>query len=194
MSPRALSLHLLPILLLLLLELPEVGLDGAGCFLHFNGAERRNWRGARPVAGVGVWAGQKTGDSRRGRGNSRAGKVCSNDWFSNTRCTLKPPFKLAFFLFLLFWSISGFDFTLDVAQTLSEKSSAVTWVSILTLSVHPYAVPPEAIKLQREHNSPASNKPTDATTGMWIIQLQFYLKSIACLWRHRSHTDDQTSL
>lgn len=49
-----LSLHLLPILLLLLLELPEVGLDGAGCFLHFNGAERRNGRGARPVAGVGV--------------------------------------------------------------------------------------------------------------------------------------------
>lgn len=120
MSPRALSLHLLPILLLLLLELPEVGLDGAGCFLHFNGAERRNWRGARPVAGVGVWAGQKTGDSRRGRGNSHAGKVCSNDWFSNTRCTLKPPFKLAFFLFLLFWSISGFDFTLDVSNPVRE--------------------------------------------------------------------------
>lgn len=51
--PCGLPLHLLSILLLLLLELPEVGLDGAGSLLHFNGAERRNGRGTCPVAGVG---------------------------------------------------------------------------------------------------------------------------------------------
>lgn len=94
--PCGLSLHLLSVLLLLLLELPEVGLDGAGGLLHLNGAERRNGRGACPVAGVGFWAGQETGDSQRG--NSRGGNVCSNDWGSNTNQTLKPPVKSAFFL------------------------------------------------------------------------------------------------
>lgn len=42
----------------------------------------------------------------------------------------------------LFWSISELDSTLDVIQTISETSSAVTWMRILTLSVHSYAVPP----------------------------------------------------
>lgn len=53
-SPRGLFLRLLPVLMFLLLELPEVRLDGAGRFLHSSGAERRNRRGARTVAGVGV--------------------------------------------------------------------------------------------------------------------------------------------
>lgn len=192
--PRSLSLHLLPVLLLLLLELSEVGLNGAGCFLHFNGAERRNRRGACPVAGVGVWAGQETGDSQRGWGNSRAGKGCSNNWGSNTCCTLKLPFKSTFFLSPLFWSISGFDFMLDMVKNLSEESSAVTWMSILTFSVHPYAVPPEAIKLQREPTAQREINPLTPQLVCESSQLQFYLKSIACLWRHRSHTDNQTSL
>lgn len=48
-----LYVHLIAILLFLLLELPEVGLDGGGSLLRFHGAERRNGRdSAGPVAGV----------------------------------------------------------------------------------------------------------------------------------------------
>lgn len=72
--------RLLPILLFLLLELPEMGLDGAGSLLNFNRAEWRidGWD-APPVAGIGVWARQDTGYSHRGRGNSQGDIVCGND-------------------------------------------------------------------------------------------------------------------
>lgn len=88
----SLFVHLLAVLVFLLLELPEVGLDGGGSLLDFNGAERRNGghghgHGARPIAGIGVWARQDTGYSQRGRGNSHGDIVCSNDSSSSTRCT-----------------------------------------------------------------------------------------------------------
>lgn len=47
-----------------------------------------------------------------------------------------------FCCYCLFWSISKLDSTLNVIQTILETSSAVTGMSILTLSVHSYAVPP----------------------------------------------------
>lgn len=50
-----LYVHLIAILLFLLLELPEVGLDGAGGLLDFHRAERRNggqWDSAVPIAGI----------------------------------------------------------------------------------------------------------------------------------------------
>lgn len=84
LSP-SLHFHLLAILLLLLLELPEVALDGGGGLLHFNRAEWRNRRNcahaaAGPVAAVGVWAWQGTGHSQRGRSKGHGDIFCSNDW------------------------------------------------------------------------------------------------------------------
>lgn len=73
--------RLLAVLLFLLLELPEMGLDGGGGLLDLNGAERGSGvRGACPIAGIGVWARQDTGYSQRGWGNSHVDIVCSNDW------------------------------------------------------------------------------------------------------------------
>lgn len=52
------SLGLIAVLLFLLLELSEMGLNGGGRLLHFDGAQRRGgwhvWHGADPVADVGV--------------------------------------------------------------------------------------------------------------------------------------------
>lgn len=84
LSP-SLLFHLLAVLLFLLLELPEVALDGGGGLLHFNGAEGRNRRNcahaaAGPIAAVGVWAWQGTGHSQRGRSKGHGDIVCSNDW------------------------------------------------------------------------------------------------------------------
>lgn len=79
LSP-SLFVHLLAVLVFLLLELPVMGLDGGGGLVSFNGAERRNRRGASPIAGIGVWARQDTWYSQRGSGNSHGDIVCSNDW------------------------------------------------------------------------------------------------------------------
>lgn len=49
------SVHLLAVLVFLLLEFPEMVLDGRGGLLNFNRAERRNSRHcACPVTGIGV--------------------------------------------------------------------------------------------------------------------------------------------
>lgn len=155
----SLSVHLIAVLLLLLLELPEMGLDGGGGLLNFDGAEWRNsGHGARPIAGIGVWARQDTGYSQRGRGNSHGDIVCSNDWVQTHGAHISLDSHE-----LVFWStFSGFDLTLDLNQTFlvtlrqqlrAEKEPAFKLITILTPFIHPYAVPPEPIKLQIEHNS-----------------------------------------
>lgn len=81
-STRLIRALLIAILLLLLLELSEMGLNGSGGLLDLNRAQRRSGWHVRhstgPVADVGVWAGQDTGYSQRGRGNSHGGIVCSS--------------------------------------------------------------------------------------------------------------------
>lgn len=81
-TPPSLFVHLLAVLVFLLLELPKMGLDGCSSLLNFYWAERRNQSSSSstcPVAKIGVWAQQDTGDSQRGRSNSHGDKVCSND-------------------------------------------------------------------------------------------------------------------
>lgn len=171
--PLGLFLYLFPILLLLLLELPEVGLDGAGCFLHFNGAERRNGRGAHPVAGAGVWAGQEAGDSQRSRGNSRTGKVCSNDWGSDTRCALKTSFKVSFF--------SCPRVLINVSVWFYTRCDSNPYKGIIRGDVgeHTYAFytplccsswgHQTAKRTQQPGMKSKKTKTPDTTTGMWII-------------------------
>lgn len=92
------AVHLLAVLVFLLLELPEMGLDGGGSLVSLNRAERgHSGQSACPIAGIGVWTRQDTGDSQRGRGNSHVGILCSNDWVQKHNLLLEVNWRRLFF-------------------------------------------------------------------------------------------------
>lgn len=114
---------------------------------------------------------------------------------SNTRSTLKPPFKLAL----------SFSPCSDQFQALILRSTRLRPSQRNHLRRHEWAylrflytpmlflLRPsnckEKTRAQREIN-PLTGNPRLVCESS---QFQFYLQCITCVWRDRSHTDDQTS-